>query len=250
MKMGLKIKRFLLRYSLAPPHKWRPAATVLVAVFFGLGLYLLRLSNAASYLSDDPQACVNCHIMTPQYITWNHSSHREVAHCNDCHVPQDNIVNKFYFKAKDGSRQRPHAQYLLDLQKSGYGPTDEENGRLGLVQPEILRFGFGGNQPHRLRRLPQPRNDEPDDHPTCADRGLRGHVKRHQSGVSPGNALAGLRTRKGTRSLPDGAVYLQPIQAGRGRAAATCHQVAHSNFLHRTQIGIGYFCAFRNPLHV
>ncbi|WP_206670797.1 cytochrome c nitrite reductase small subunit [Cyclobacterium xiamenense] len=102
MKMGLKIKRFLLRYSLAPPHKWRPAATVLVAVFFGLGLYLLRLSNAASYLSDDPQACVNCHIMTPQYITWNHSSHREVAHCNDCHVPQDNIVNKFYFKAKDG----------------------------------------------------------------------------------------------------------------------------------------------------
>ena len=102
MKMGLKIRRFLLRYSLAPPHKWRPAATVLVAVFIGLGLYLLRLSNAASYLSDDPQACVNCHIMTPQYITWNHSSHREVAHCNDCHVPQDNIVNKFYFKAKDG----------------------------------------------------------------------------------------------------------------------------------------------------
>lgn len=102
MRPGLKLKRFLFRYSLVPPHKWRPAATVMVAVFFGLGLYLLRLSNAASYLSDDPQACVNCHIMTPQYITWNHSSHREVAHCNDCHVPHNNVFNKYFFKAKDG----------------------------------------------------------------------------------------------------------------------------------------------------
>jgi cytochrome c nitrite reductase small subunit len=95
-------KRFLFRYSLIPPKKWRPAATVLVAVFLGIGFYTLKLSNAVSYLSDDPKACVNCHLMTPQYITWNHSSHREVAHCNDCHVPQDNLFSKFYFKAKDG----------------------------------------------------------------------------------------------------------------------------------------------------
>jgi len=95
-------KRKLFQYSLIPPKKWRPAATVLVAAIFGLGLYLFKLSNAVSYLSDDPQACVNCHIMTPQYITWTHSSHREVAHCNDCHVPHDNIASKYYFKAKDG----------------------------------------------------------------------------------------------------------------------------------------------------
>ncbi|MFZ2901054.1 MAG: cytochrome c nitrite reductase small subunit [Saprospiraceae bacterium] len=97
-----RFKRFLFRYSLVPPKKWRTAATVLVAAIFGLGFYLLKLSNAASYLSDDPQACVNCHLMTPQYITWNHSSHREVAHCNDCHVPHDNVFNKYFFKAKDG----------------------------------------------------------------------------------------------------------------------------------------------------
>ena len=42
--------------------------------------------------------------MAPQYATWNHSSHREVAHCNDCHVPHNNFVNKYYFKAKDGLR--------------------------------------------------------------------------------------------------------------------------------------------------
>lgn len=97
-----RLKRFLLKYSLAPPRKWRPAATALVAAIFGLGFYLLKLSNAVSYLSDDPQACVNCHIMTPHYITWNRSSHREVAHCNDCHVPHDNVFNKYFFKAKDG----------------------------------------------------------------------------------------------------------------------------------------------------
>jgi cytochrome c nitrite reductase small subunit len=27
-----------------------------------------------------------------------------VAHCNDCHVPHNNVFNKYYFKAKDGLR--------------------------------------------------------------------------------------------------------------------------------------------------
>lgn len=87
---------------LLPPRKWRMAATLAVGAFVGLGFYILKLSNAASYLSDDPKACVNCHVMTPQYITWNKSSHREVASCNDCHVPQDNVFNQYYFKAMDG----------------------------------------------------------------------------------------------------------------------------------------------------
>ena len=55
-----------------------------------------------AYLGDDPRTCINCHVMTPQYVTWEHSSHREVATCNDCHVPHNNVVNKYYFKAKDG----------------------------------------------------------------------------------------------------------------------------------------------------
>jgi cytochrome c nitrite reductase small subunit len=40
--------------------------------------------------------------MAPQYLTWTHSSHREVAGCNDCHVPHNNVFNKYFFKAKDG----------------------------------------------------------------------------------------------------------------------------------------------------
>ncbi len=42
--------------------------------------------------------------MSPQYITWQKSSHREWTNCNDCHVPQDYMVRKYYFKAKDGLR--------------------------------------------------------------------------------------------------------------------------------------------------
>ena len=77
---------------------------VLLGITVGIGIYSLIISNAVSYLSDDPKTCVNCHIMVPQYATWSHSSHREKITCNDCHVPQDNFFRKYYFKGKDGMR--------------------------------------------------------------------------------------------------------------------------------------------------
>jgi cytochrome c nitrite reductase small subunit len=42
--------------------------------------------------------------MAPQYATWFHSSHREPAHCNDCHTPNNNVLSHYFFKAKDGLR--------------------------------------------------------------------------------------------------------------------------------------------------
>ena len=68
----------------------------------GLVAYTFHMSRAHSYLSDDPAACINCHIMTPYYQSWQRSSHVVWTHCNDCHVPQDNVVNKYAFKAMDG----------------------------------------------------------------------------------------------------------------------------------------------------
>lgn len=68
----------------------------------GLGGYSFYMSRAHSYISDEPETCINCHIMVPYYETWEKSSHRHWAHCNDCHVPQDNAVNKYAFKAMDG----------------------------------------------------------------------------------------------------------------------------------------------------
>lgn len=89
---------------ITPPGKWKIPVIIILGIFFGLSIYSFCISKAWSYISDDPKACVNCHIMAPQYATWIHSSHRENAHCNDCHVPHDNFARKYYFKGKDGLR--------------------------------------------------------------------------------------------------------------------------------------------------
>ena len=38
-------------------------------VIAGLGGYAIYMSRVHAYLSDDPAACINCHIMTPYYQT-------------------------------------------------------------------------------------------------------------------------------------------------------------------------------------
>lgn len=90
--------------KLMPPVKWKIPVLVLTSIMAGMFFYIFYVSKAWSYLSDEPSTCTNCHIMAPQYATWSHSSHREKAHCNDCHVPHDNVLNKYFFKAKDGLR--------------------------------------------------------------------------------------------------------------------------------------------------
>lgn len=94
---------------LKPPQHWRLGVIVLLGILAGLGIFILRISKVHSYLSDSPNACVNCHIMAPQYATWSHSAHREWASCNDCHVPHNNVFQSYYFKAKDGLR---HATFF------------------------------------------------------------------------------------------------------------------------------------------
>ena len=90
--------------KLLPPPKWKFPVTIASGIFAGLVVLTLYMSKAHSYLSDNPETCTNCHIMAPQYATWNHSSHREWTNCNDCHVPHNNFLNKYFFKAKDGLR--------------------------------------------------------------------------------------------------------------------------------------------------
>jgi cytochrome c nitrite reductase small subunit len=99
----MKLLWSLLSLGFVAPA-WRPWVYGVGGAFAGLGVLLVYVSNATSYLSDDPKACINCHIMTPQYATWERSSHARVTNCNDCHVPHDSIVRKYMFKAKDGMR--------------------------------------------------------------------------------------------------------------------------------------------------
>src|SRR5512145_2919224 len=84
-----------------PPDNWKFPVIIILGVFTGLGFYVLHISKATSYLSDDSKVCINCHIMRPQYATWERGSHGRGTSCNDCHVPQDNMFRKYLFKAQD-----------------------------------------------------------------------------------------------------------------------------------------------------
>lgn len=90
--------------TLIPPDRWKLPVLLAAGIFSGLGIFSFHISNAPSYLGDKPETCVNCHIMAPEYATWYHSSHREKTTCNECHVPHNNVINKYFFKAKDGLR--------------------------------------------------------------------------------------------------------------------------------------------------
>ena len=79
-----------------------PALTCsLVGVLIGLGGATFRYAEGLSYLSKDPEACANCHIMHPQYDSWQKASHHTVATCVDCHLPHD-FPYKYIAKAENG----------------------------------------------------------------------------------------------------------------------------------------------------
>ena len=74
---------------------------ILVGVLAGIGAYTFYYAKGFSYLSNDPRACVNCHIMREQYDGWQKGSHHGVATCNDCHVPHT-FFAKWFTKASNG----------------------------------------------------------------------------------------------------------------------------------------------------
>lgn len=84
--------------------RWRLPAFALSGLLVGLVLLLVHVSRATSYLSDSPETCMNCHVMTDAYISWMHSSHGRDTTCNDCHVPHTSMVRAYAYKASDGLR--------------------------------------------------------------------------------------------------------------------------------------------------
>ena len=75
--------------------------SVAVGALIGLGSFTFYYGEGLSYLSTDPKACINCHIMQPQYDSWLKASHQSVANCVQCHLPQD-FPNKYISKAENG----------------------------------------------------------------------------------------------------------------------------------------------------
>lgn len=100
----------------APPPGWTLPVAVALGAAVGLLALTFHVSRASSYLSDNPETCVNCHVMATQYATWFHSRHRQVATCNDCHVPHDNKIRHYAFKASDGARHAFMFTFRLEPQ--------------------------------------------------------------------------------------------------------------------------------------
>lgn len=74
---------------------------ILFGIPAGLGTFTFYYADGTAYLSNKPQACINCHVMQGQYNSWIKSSHHGAAVCNDCHTP-GNIAQKYLAKASNG----------------------------------------------------------------------------------------------------------------------------------------------------
>jgi cytochrome c nitrite reductase small subunit len=74
-----------------------------VGVLVGVGMFTFGYARGLSYMSTDPRACANCHIMNEQYSAWLQSGHRHTATCVECHLPASGVA-KWVAKADHGFR--------------------------------------------------------------------------------------------------------------------------------------------------
>lgn len=102
--------KFIRKISARLSYRQKIFLLVALGVIVGLGALFMHLLRAHTYIADDPSACINCHIMTPYYASWTHSSHHRDATCNDCHVPHSSVFSKYGFKMMDGLK---HTAYFV-----------------------------------------------------------------------------------------------------------------------------------------
>jgi cytochrome c nitrite reductase small subunit len=77
------------------------AFALVLGILAGMGAFTFGYGEGWAYLSNDPAACANCHVMQGHYDTWQNSSHRHVAVCNDCHLVH-HPIGKWITKADNG----------------------------------------------------------------------------------------------------------------------------------------------------
>ena len=96
------VRRSVWRRGLLAQVGFLPiAVAVVLGMLGGIGVFTFGYGKGASYLSSDPAACTNCHVMQGYFESWQKSSHRHVAVCNDCHLPH-NFVGKWIVKGDNG----------------------------------------------------------------------------------------------------------------------------------------------------
>ena len=136
----------------------RPGATgavvlaILIGLLSGIGGYTFLYAEGFSYMSDDPKVCVNCHIMQPQYDSWQKASHHAVATCVDCHLPHD-FLGKYYAKAENGyhhslafTLQNFHEPIMIKPKNSRILQDNCLHCHAGLVHEQVARAADGSGE--------------------------------------------------------------------------------------------------------
>jgi cytochrome c nitrite reductase small subunit len=126
----------------------------LLGVLIGVGAFTFVYAKGFSYLSTDPRACVNCHVMTEQYEAWLKSGHRHVATCVECHLPHEGLA-KWAAKADHGFRHS--AAFTLQNFKEPIEITPRDR---AMVQVNCLRCH--GALLHAVYASPGPLREELD----------------------------------------------------------------------------------------
>ena len=105
----------------------------LLGIPAGVGAFTFVYAKGFSYLSTDPRACVNCHVMNQQYDGWLKSGHRHTATCGECHLPHAGLA-KWVAKAEHGFRHS--AAFTLQNFKEPIEitPRDREMVRVNCVR--------------------------------------------------------------------------------------------------------------------
>lgn len=91
----------MAKKALPSTNTFSRLVVAMLGIVVGLSLFTFFYAKGGSYFLDDPQACLNCHIMREQFDAWNHSTHKQVANCNSCHTPKD-LFGKYVTKGING----------------------------------------------------------------------------------------------------------------------------------------------------
>ena len=179
--------RLLKNHVLAWPIGIQVIVYVMTGTVIGMGVVIGRISNVHSYLSDAPETCMNCHVMTDAYATWRRGSHAQFTVCNDCHVPHSNPVAKVAFKSRDGIRHST----IFTLRKEPQ-VMELSQGARPVVQANCVRCHEG-----QLAKVRLPHQEER----ACWDchDNIHGSVRSLSASpevLRPGLPSAGLRLKK------------------------------------------------------
>ncbi len=112
----------IARYSVG-----RLVVALLGGALVGLGAFTFQYAEGLSYLSNDPAACANCHVMNDVFDSWRKGPHHANATCNDCHVPP-RFFAKYLAKGLNGY----HHSTGFTFQSS---TPDEPGARRVFVEP-------------------------------------------------------------------------------------------------------------------